>query len=109
MCKTILTVLSLLLSFAVFAQCSFEADIEMSPSSETGIYCPYDTIKLNIAEPFDSYQWYYDFDGSASDLTPIAGATASAIEIPAGEYGYAFFYVELSREGESAAFRIIKN
>ncbi len=80
------------------AQCGFEADIDLEPMAPNGVYCSYDTVKMSIAEPFDSYQWYYNFDGSGNGLMPIEGADGPALEIPVGDYGYAFFFAELTRD-----------
>lgn len=83
---------------ALLAQCGFESDINLEPMAPNGIYCSYDTLKMSVAEPFDAYRWYYSFDGSATNLAPIDGATGPALEILAGDYGYAFFFVELTRD-----------
>lgn len=84
---------------ALYAQCGFESDINLEPQGANGVYCSYDTVTASIAEPFDSYQWLYNFDGSTNNLTPIFGADGPALEIPVGDYGYAFFFVELTRDG----------
>lgn len=79
------------------AQCGFKSDINLEPQDDDGIYCPYDTLKMSIVEPFDSFQWYYNFDGATGNLTPIGGANGPVLEILIGDYGYAFFFVELTR------------
>lgn len=83
---------------ALPAQCGFESDINVEPMAPNGVYCSYDTVKMSIAEPFDNYQWYYNFDGSANGLMPIGGAGGPTLEIPVGDYGYAFFFAELTRD-----------
>lgn len=94
----LLAVLLMPLSVKTAAQCGFEAEISLFPQAPQNVYCPYDTLKLSITEPFDSYQWYYNFDGDTANLIPIDGATASSIEIPIGAYGFGFFFVELTRD-----------
>jgi len=84
---------------ALTAQCGFESDILLEPQGADGVFCSYDSLKMSVAEPFDSYQWHYNFDGSTSGLIPISQADGPTLQILAGDYGYAFFFVELTRGG----------
>lgn len=104
MLKTIIP-LSFILAFivitgpaALYAQCGFESNINLAPHADNGVYCSYDTVKMSVVEPFDSFQWYYNFNGSATGLMPIGGANGPTLEIAVSDYGYAFFFVELTRD-----------
>lgn len=79
-------------------QCNFDAEIILAPEAPQNVYCPYDSVKLSVAEPFDSYQWYYNFSGDPNSLTPLVGATQSSVLIPIGEFGFGYFFVELTRD-----------
>ncbi len=78
-------------------QCSFGVEISVTPEAPQQVYCVYDTVKLSVEGSFDHYQWYVNYDGSAN-LTPIDGATEASLQLPIGEYGFGYFFVELTRD-----------
>jgi hypothetical protein len=82
---------------SLWSQCNFGVAIEISPEAPQNVYCPYDTVKLSVEGAFDSYQWYLNYDGSAN-LTLIEGATEASLLIPISEYGFGYFFVELTRD-----------
>lgn len=97
--KTItLTVLSLLWAGVLsYGQCDFDVEITISPEAPGNVYCPYDIVKFSTGD-FDSYQWYYNFSNSNQGGTPVSGATESSLEIDAGVWGFAYFYVEATQD-----------
>jgi hypothetical protein len=92
-------VLLMLLSarFPLHAQCDFGVSIDLSPEAPQNVYCVYDTVKLSVEGSFDSYQWYLNYDGS-TNLTLIDGATEASLLVPIAEYGFGYFFIELTRD-----------
>jgi hypothetical protein len=82
----------------LFGQCGFGVEISVTPEAPQQVYCVYDTVKLSVEGSFENYQWYVNYDGSTTNLTPIDGATQSSLLLPIGEYGFGYFFVELTRD-----------
>ncbi|HMQ47603.1 MAG TPA: T9SS type A sorting domain-containing protein [Saprospiraceae bacterium] len=82
-----------------YSQCAFDVLITAIPMDDDGIYCSYDEVKLYATEDLISYQWYYNFSDSNTGGTAISGATESLFTVNVAEWGFAYFYVEATRDG----------
>ena len=81
-----------------FAQCDFDVSASVQPAAADNIYCSYDSISFSTSAPFDAYQWYYNFSNSNQGGTAINGATQQTYQTTAGELGFAYFYVEATKD-----------
>lgn len=82
-----------------YSQCTFDVLITALPMDDDGIYCSYDEVKLYATAELSSYQWFYNFSDSNTGGNPINGATDELYTVNVGEWGFAYFYVEGTREG----------
>ncbi len=87
-----------ILPLSLIAQCEFDVTASLQPSSADNIYCSYDSITFSTSTPFDAYQWYYNFSNSNQGGTAINGATQQTYRTSAGELGFAYFYVEATKD-----------
>jgi hypothetical protein len=98
--KQLLILCSLILafSFSLKGQCSFDPTITVSPFDPNYVYCPGDMVTL-ATEAYDSYQWFYNFSNSNTGGTPIMGATGQQYVVDVAFWGFAWFYVEATKDG----------
>ncbi len=80
-----------------FGQCDFDVPAAIQPNVADNIYCTYDTITLSTPDTFDTYQWYYNFSASSQGGTAIDGATEQQYTTTAGEFGFVYFYLEVTK------------
>lgn len=87
-----------ILPLSIIAQCEFDVTVSLQPSIADNIYCTYDSITFSTSASFDAYQWYYNFSNSNQGGTAIGGATQQTYQTTAGELGFAYFYVEATKD-----------
>ncbi len=94
----IYSTLLIFVTSGLWAQCSFDPTVTVSPYDPDNVYCPDDVITLST-EAYDSYQWFYNFTNSNTGGTPVTGGTTQTIDVDAGTWAVVYFYVEATSNG----------
>lgn len=79
-------------------QCNFDPVIAVDPPDSDFVFCPGTTVVLST-ESYDSYQWYYNFTDSNTGGTLIEGAIDQQFALDVSFWGFAYFYVEATKDG----------
>lgn len=73
-----------------------DVSLTVSPVDPDNVYCPDEIITLTAESntDFDTYTWYYNFDGSNQSGTLISSGASNELIINISDYGFGYFFVE---------------
>ncbi len=90
--------LALLAATNANSQCNFDPTITVDPPDSDFVFCPGTLVTLST-EAYDSYQWYYNYSNSNTGGTLIEGAIGQQFALDVSFWGFAYFYVEATKDG----------